>query len=176
VPNPPSDAKLADVSASLEVKLVASPNQVAPGGHSDLIVTYTNKSAAPLALNFLLDPTPRFTVEVYGATNKRAELPKSKPPPPKGGAAPADPTAPGTARVTLAPGGKATAKIDFNAVKLKWAPELVKGTPPEQGYPTSPAGPLPKGTYTLKVVTPLVGVFEGSDHEVSTVKTTLAVH
>ena len=175
VPNLADGAKPLDVSTLLDVKLTPSPAQVGPGGHSDLLVTYTNKSQSPLSLSFLLDPTPRFAVEVYTSTNKRAELPRTKPPQAKGGGAPPEPSAPGTARVTLTPGGKATAKVDFTAVRLKWAPELVKGTPPEQGYPTSPAGPLAKGTYLVKVVTTLIGVFEGSDHEVSTVKATLTV-
>ena len=51
----------------------------------------------------------------------------------------------------------------------------MKGTPPELGYPTAPAGPLPKGVYTLKVITPLTGIFEGMDKEVSTVRTTVTV-
>ncbi len=175
VPNLAPDAKLPDVSALLDVKATVSPAQVAPGGHADIVVTYTNKSPSPLSLNFLLDPTPRFTLEVYTSKNNRAEMPKTKPPPPKGGGAPSEPTAPGTARVTIAPGGRATARLDFNAVKLKWAPELVRGTPPELGYPTSPAGPLPKGAYVVKVITPLIGIFEGMDHEVSTVKANVTV-
>ena len=53
---------------------------------------------------------------------------------------------------------------------MKWAPEKVRGTPPERGYPRAPAGPLAKGKYTVKVVTPLVGVSEGVDHEMSAPK------
>jgi hypothetical protein len=175
VPNLASDAKRPDMTGKLEVKAWADPSQVAPGGHADVIVTYTNKSTEPLDLNFMLDPTPRFSVEVYNAANKRAEMPRGNPPHTKSGDNQPEPTAPGTARVTLAPGGKATAKLDFNAVKLRWAPELIKGTPPELGFPTAPAGNLPKGTYTLKVVTPLTGVFEGSDRELSTVMTKVVV-
>ncbi len=174
VPNLAPDAKRPEMSTLLDVKVSVNPPQVAAGGHADVVVTYTNKSKDPLPLHFLLDPTPRFSVEVYTATNKRAEMPKSRPPHGKNDPSP-EPTAPGTARVTLAPGGKAHARLDFNAVRLKWAPELLKGTPPEMGYPTSPAGPLPKGTYSEKIVTPLVGVFEGSDREVSTVMTKIVV-
>jgi hypothetical protein len=50
---------------------------------------------------------------------------------------------------------------------MKWAPEKYRGTPPERGYPRAPAGPLPKGKYSVKVVTPLVGVSEGVGHEMS---------
>jgi hypothetical protein len=55
-------------------------------------------------------------------------------------------------------------------VKMKWAPDKVRGTAVEKGFPRTPAGPLPKGKYTVKVVTPLIGVFEGGDHEVSAPK------
>jgi hypothetical protein len=176
VPNAAADAKRRDVSALLDVKVDTSTATVAPGGHVDLVVTFTNKSSSPLPLDFLLDPTARFTVEAYAAPNKRADLPKSKPPHVKGEVGPAEPSAPGTAEISIAAGGKATVKVGWDAVRLKWAPELVKGTPPEQGYPTSPAGPLAKGTYTLRVVTPLIGVSEGAEREVSTVKTTITVH
>ncbi len=58
---------------------------------------------------------------------------------------------------------------------MKWAPEKVRGTSVEKGYPRVPNGPLPKGKYTLKVATPLIGVFEGADHEVSAPKLDLEV-
>jgi hypothetical protein len=60
-------------------------------------------------------------------------------------------------------------------VKMKWAPEKFKGTPPERGFPRAPAGPLAKGKYVVKVVTPLVGVAEGVDHEVSAPKVEIEV-
>lgn len=172
VPNAASDVKRRDVSALLDVKVTVSPNQVPAGGHADVVVTFTNKSADLLPLDFTLDPTPRFSVEVYTATNKRAEMPAAHQPPGRSGDSE---TAPTTARVQLYAGGKASAKIDWNAVKLKWAPELLKGTPPELGYPTKPAGPLSKGKYVLKVITPLTGVFEGMDREVSTAKVPVVV-
>jgi hypothetical protein len=46
---------------------------------------------------------------------------------------------------------------------MKWAPDKVRGTAPERGFPRSPAGPLPKGKYTVKVVTPLAGVSSSVD-------------
>jgi hypothetical protein len=57
--------------------------------------------------------------------------------------------------------------LGWDAVKTRWAPEKLKGTPPEKGYPRAPAGALPKGKYSLRVATPLTNVFEGVDHEVS---------
>jgi hypothetical protein len=175
VKNIAPDAKLKDVSALLDVKVSPSSNTVPPGGHLDVLVTFTNKSKDPLPLDFLLDPTPRFSIEVYNSKNARAEMPKTKPPKVKNEGPAPDPTAAGTAEVTIPPGGKAWVKLPFDAVRLKWAPEKVKGTPPELGFPTSPAGPLLKGSYLLKVVTPLVGVFEGAAHDVSSPKATIAV-
>jgi hypothetical protein len=58
---------------------------------------------------------------------------------------------------------------------MKWAPEKYRGTPPERGYPRAPAGPLPKGKYGLKVVTPLVGVSEGVDHEMTAPKVEIEI-
>jgi hypothetical protein len=75
---------------------------------------------------------------------------------------------PKVARVTLAPLGTARLVLKWNAVKYKWASkERAKGALPGRGYPRDPAGPLAKGTYVLRVITPLTGVFEGVDHEVS---------
>jgi hypothetical protein len=175
VPNQTADAKQRDVSQLLTVSATPSSPGVSPGGHIDIIVTFTNKSQEPLPLAFILDPTARFTVEAYTSTNKRAEMPRKHQPASKDDGPPPEPSAPGTAQVIVLPGGKASAKIGWDAVKLRWAPELLRGTPPEQGYPTAPAGPLPRGKYLLKVITPLTGVFEGSDREVSTMKTTVEV-
>jgi hypothetical protein len=175
VTNSTADSKRRDVSALLEVKASVSPPTIAPGGHADVIVTFTNKSPAPLPLDFILDPTARFTIEAYTSQNRRAELPHTKQPHSKNEPAPSEPTAPGTAEVTVAAGGVASVKLGWDAVKMRWAPELLKGTPPELGYPTAPAGPLPRGKYLLKVITPLTGVFEGSDREVSIAKATVTV-
>jgi hypothetical protein len=58
---------------------------------------------------------------------------------------------------------------------MKWAPEKVRGTPPERGYPRTAAGPLPKGKYMVRVVTPLVNVMEGSEKEISAPKVPIEV-
>jgi hypothetical protein len=156
-----------DTSKTLVVKVSASPNIVKPGAHADLLVTFTNKSAAPLPLYFTIDPMPRFDIEVYSAKGDRMDLPKNSPPPLPAGMAPRVPGEPKTARIYLAPNGTARMALGWDAVKMKWAPEKLKGTPPEKGYPRAAAGSLPKGKYSLKVVTPLTNVFEGIDHEVS---------
>jgi hypothetical protein len=61
-------------------------------------------------------------------------------------------------------------------VKYKWASkERAKGALPGRGYPREPGGPLPKGKYVLKVITPLTDVNEGIDHEMSQPKTPIEV-
>ena len=51
----------------------------------------------------------------------------------------------------------------------------VPGTAVEKGYPRVPSGALPKGKYTVKVLTPLVGVSEGGEHDVSGPKVEIEV-
>ncbi len=175
VPNPKPEDKPRDVKGILEVKAMAAGNKVPQGGHVDIVVTFTNKGANLLPLDFTIDPEPRFQIETYGAkNNRRVDLPPGNPPkvPADASRTTADPT---TARVVLAANGKATVKLGWDAVKMRWAPEKLKGTPPEMGYPKAPAGNLPKGKYTLRIVTPLVGIFEGVDHEVSTPRAPIEV-
>jgi hypothetical protein len=175
VPNPKADDKSVDTKGKLEVTLVASSATVAPGGHADLTLTLTNKSGAPLPLSFTLDPTPRFPTETYNAKAKRADMPATNAPALPKGMAPREATSHETARITLVPNATAKMTIPWDAVKMKWAPEKLKGTPPESGYPRTPAGPLAKGVYVVRVAMPLVLVFEGTDREVSAPKTTITV-
>lgn len=156
-----------DMSKSLQVKVTVSPNVLAPGAHADVLVSFTNKSTAVIPLYFTIDPMPRFDIEVYNAKGNRMDLPKSSPPPLPAGMAAREPGEAKMARIMLAPNGTARMPMGWDAVKNRWAPEKLKGTPPEKGYPRAPAGALPKGKYSLKVVTPLAFVFEGIDHEVS---------
>ena len=156
-----------DTSKTLVVSVTVSPPHVAPGAHADVLVTFQNKSAAPVPLYFTIDPMPRFDIEIYNAKGNRVDLPKNQPPPLPAGMAPREPGEPKTARVYLAANGTARMPLGWDAVKLRWAPEKLRGTPPEKGYPRAPAGALPKGKYSLKVATPLTYVFEGIDHEVS---------
>lgn len=156
-----------DMKGKLEVTLTASPTRVIPGGKVDLLVTFANKTAEPLPLSFRIDPLARFETEAYDAKKKRVDVPSSSPPPPPKGHTPPPPAEPKVARVTVAPNGSARVRVPWEAVKMKWAPDKVRGTAVERGYPRVPAGNLPKGKYTVKVVTPLIGVYEGGDHEVS---------
>jgi hypothetical protein len=156
-----------DTSKTLAVKVSISPNVLAPGAHGDVLVSFTNKSASVIPLYFTIDPMPRFDIETYNVKGLRMDLPKNSPPPLPAGVAPREPGEAKTARIMLAPNGTARMPLSWDAVKTRWAPEKLKGTPPEKGYPRAPAGALPKGKYSLKVVTPLINVFEGIDHEVS---------
>lgn len=165
-----------DLKGKLEVTLAAAPTKVAPGGKTDLILSFTNKSKEPLTLHFRIDPVPHFEVEAYDAKkNNRIDMPAGKPPPPPKGVTAPPSSEPKTARVTLMPNGSARTKIAWEAVKTKWAPEKVKGAAPERGYPRSPAGPLGKGKAVVKVVTPLVGVNEGGEKEMSIPKTEIEI-
>ena len=71
------------------------------------------------------------------------------------------------AEVILPENGTGRVTLQWNANKSKWAPAKAKGAASGSGYPKEPAGPLPKGKYMVKVVSPLVNVFEGAEHEVS---------
>lgn len=166
VPNPGPDQKPMDAK-NVEVKVATSSAKVAPGAKLDVVVSFTNKTKETIPLLFTIDPMPRFEVQAYDAKGNRVDMPKGQPPPLPAGMAPRVPGEPKTARIMLAAGGTARMPLVWDATRTKWAPEKLKGTPPEKGYPRASAEPLPKGKYTLRVVTPLVGVFEGIDHEVS---------
>jgi hypothetical protein len=168
VPNGKPDSKQEDMKDSLSVTATADTARVAPGGHANILVTYANKKDKPITLDFTIDPTPRFSVETYDLkSNKRVDIPAAPQPKLPAGMPPLEATQVSIARVTLAPNGKATVHVGWDAVKTRWAPEKLKGTPPEMGYPRVPAGNLSKGKFSLKVITPLTNVFEGVDHEVS---------
>lgn len=172
----PTSIENPDLKGKLEVKLTASPTKVAPGAKVDLQVTYTNKTKENLTLYFRIDPVARFEVEAYDAKGKtRVDMPKGNPPPPPKGAAAPPPADQKVARITLTANGSASARVAWDATKMAWAPEKVRGTASEKGYPRKPAGPLPKGKYSVKLVTPLIGVFEGGEHEISAPKVDIEV-
>jgi len=169
------EAPYKDVAKVLEVKVNLGAKKVPPGQHVDVVVMYTNKGQLPLALDFMIDPVPRFTVEAYDKKGKRVDVPKGDPPPPPKDATERLPSPQGTARVIVSPFGIARVKLGWDAVRTKWAPEKYKGTPIEVGYPRKPAGPLPAGKYQLRIATPLVHVMEGTEHELSGPKVDIEV-
>ncbi len=172
----PDNEQEKDVKDSLEVKVTIDAPKVAPGGKANVTVTLHNKGKADLPLDFVADPEPRFDLEVYSTKGGRADNPPGAEP-----ALPSSVTDQGgvdrsIARLTLAPGGTATLALPWDAVKYKWASaDRAKGALPGQHYPRDVAGPLPKGKYVLKVIMPLVGVSEGSDHEFSQPRTPVEV-
>jgi hypothetical protein len=168
VPNPKGDEKSRDVKGILEVKLVANTMKIAPGGTANLTIMIANKGTTAIPLSFAVDPEPRFIIEVYDSKGKRADIPAGSEPPLPASVSSAPVPEKKTAKVTIVTQGTAQVKIDWDAVKYKWAPpERAKGAVPGRGYPRVAAGPLPKGKYTVRVRMPLLGVFEGVDHEVS---------
>jgi hypothetical protein len=167
VPNTTEPGK--EMKDKLEVKLTPIPPRVAPGGKLELIVAFVNKSKEPLPLSFRIDPTPRFEIEVSDAKNKRVDQPPGKPPAVKKQPSRPPEADPKTARITLAPNGTAKMKLPWSASKMRWAPEKLAGSL-DRSFPRAPGAPLPKGKYNLRVITPLIGVYEGVDKEVSAPK------
>jgi hypothetical protein len=162
----PNDQK--DVKDLLEIKVIPDSPRIAPGSTAAVTVVFKNKGKTDLQLNFVVDPEPRFDFEVYTLKGSRADAPKGNAPPLPPEVTNAPQADAKIARVTLAQQGTAKLKLTWNAVKYKWASkDRAKGALPGHGYPRDAAGPLPKGKYVLRVITPLTNVFEGVDHEVS---------
>ncbi|HEY1954829.1 MAG TPA: hypothetical protein VGH28_04440 [Polyangiaceae bacterium] len=175
VPNPKPEEKAVEMKGKLAVTLQPSAQFISPGSSDDLVLTLTNKSNAPLPLFFTLDPTPRFPTETYDKKDRRVDMPSAKQPALPSGMPPREATSHETARIVLVPNGTVKLTVPWSAVKMRWAPEKLRGTPPEEGYPRVPAGNLPRGTYTIRVAMPMTLVFEGMDREVSAPKTQVVV-
>ena len=176
VANAKPDAGQHDMKDQLEITVTSDSPKVAPGASAKITVTYRNKGKTVLPLDFTVDPEPRFDFEVYTLKGTRVDKPAGAQPPlpPEVQNAPAPDSS--VARVTLAPNGTATLAVSWTAVKYKWASkERAKGALPGRGYPREAGGPLGKGKYVLRVVTPLVGVFEGVDHEWSQPRTQIEI-
>jgi hypothetical protein len=176
VPNLGHDVKAQQVKDKVTVTAMVPTATVAPGAHAEILVTFKNTTAMPLSLDFLVDPLPRFSIETYnGKTKARVDLPSAPEPKVPDNMEPRGPGEAKTARITIAANGTATAKVPWDASKMRWAPEKLKGSAPELGYPKVPASPLPKGKYDLRVNTPLINVFEGMDKEISAPRTSVDV-
>jgi hypothetical protein len=173
---PPKEGQAKDMKDLLEIKVQADSPKIAPGSTATITVTYKNKSKGDLPLDFIVDPEPRFDFEVYTLKGSRADGPKGDAPSLPSEVSNAPGVEPKIARVTLATQGTARLTVKWNAVTYKWASkEKAKGALPGQGYPKEPAGPIAKGKYVLRVITPLTGVFEGADHELSQPRTPVEV-
>lgn len=77
---PGPDDQATDVSNVLEVKVVPDSPRIAPGSTSTITVTYKNKGTKELALDFIVDPEPRFDFEVYTLKGVRVDKPKGNEP------------------------------------------------------------------------------------------------
>lgn len=149
----------------LDVAVSTDSPKVAPGGVAKIFIVFKNKSKAKLPLDFTVDPDPRIVFELYTPKGARAadKPPGNEPPLPREVAENA--VEPRTARVTLDPNGTAKLALNWQAVRYKWAPkDRAKGALAGRGYPREPAGPLPRGKYVLRVITPLANV---DDKEIS---------
>jgi hypothetical protein len=165
-PGPENEAR--DVSSALEIKVVPDSPRIAPGATSTITVTYKNKGTKELWLDFVVDPEPQFDFEVYTLKGTRVDAPKGSQPALPEEVANAPTPEPKIARVKLAQQGTAKLTLHWSAVQYKWASaERAKGAIPGHGYPKEPGKPLKKGSYILRVITPLTGISEGVDHELS---------
>jgi hypothetical protein len=176
VTDPNAEGQQRDVKDTLEIRVALDPAKVQAGAAASVLLTLKNKGKTPLTLDFAVDPEPRFNFEVRSKKGTRIDQPPGAEPPLPPNVANATPEERKIARITLAPQGIAKAKLPWTAVKYKWASkERAKGALPGHGYPRDPAGPLPKGKYVLRVVTPMVGVFEGVDHEITQPRTEIEI-
>jgi hypothetical protein len=160
----------------LEITVTTDAPKVAPGASSNVTVTFHNKGKTPLPLDFVVAPEPRFEFEVYTLKGARVDKPAGDSPalPPEVQNAPVPEKT--VSRVTLTPNGTAKVTAPWTAVKFKWASkDKAKGALPGRGFPQEPAGPIGKGKYVLRVITPLVGVSQGVDHEVSQPRTQVEI-
>jgi hypothetical protein len=172
----PENLPQRDLKGALDIQVTTDAARVAPGARANLTVVFTNKGAVELPLDFVADPEPHFEAQAFTPKGARADKPAGNEPAlpaTSGDQSPPDRT---ISRVTLAPKGTAKFVIPWDAVKYKWASaDKAKGALPGQHFPREVAGPLPKGKYVVRVVMPLVGVAEGSDHELSQPRTPVEV-
>lgn len=164
----PKAGEQKDLKDALEIRVAVDSPRIAPGTTATITVTFKNKSKADLPLDFVVDPEPRFEFELYSLKGNRVDKPSGAEPslPPEVANAPQGEQK--IARVKIAQQGTAKLTLKWTAVSYKWASkDRAKGALPGHGYPKDAAGPLKKGTYILRVVTPLTAVFEGIDHEIS---------
>jgi len=151
----PKTGEATPVKDKLEMKVTASTPTTTPGGRVDLVLTLRNKTDNPLTLFFTGDPNPHFDVEALDAKGRRVDVPAGKFPGYPKGQKP-EPKETKASRITLEKGGSARVHLAWDAVKTKWAPDKAQ-TWEGRGYPRAPAGPMPAGKYTLRIIVPLLG-------------------
>jgi hypothetical protein len=165
-PGEPLAMETRNLKNQVDVRVVPAKTKVAPGETVEVRVVFTNKSSAGLPLDFRVNPFARFEIQVFDAKGKRVDLPQG--PHPAWPANHEDRGAePRVAEVRLDENGTGYVNLSFAASRTRWAPEKARGAAAGSPYPRLPAGRLPKGKYTLRVVTPLLGVDESPEREMS---------
>ncbi len=142
----------------LEWKLVASTPQITAGGRVDLSLALKNRSSEMVPLYFLVDG-PVFVVQAFDAKGKRVDLPAGKPKAPQGVIVEEGP--PKVARLNVTAGATLKARLVWDAVKTRWAPDKIEGSFVTQAtFPRAPAGNLALGMYSIRVVPQMSAVAE----------------
>jgi hypothetical protein len=163
-----------DLKGRLEIAVRPAAQKVTPGGTVDIYVSFTNKGKGVLPLQFVVNPLPRFEIEAFDQKERRVDEPKGGHPPWPGGKEP--PAAEEKiSEIRLPENGTGRVVLQWTAARSRWAPEKAKGVGIGGSYPKAAGAPLPKGKYTLRIVTPLTRVFEGAEREVTAPKVTIEV-
>jgi len=135
----------------VKVTLVVSTSSVAPGGHVDLTLAIVNAGAAPIPLYFSGDLT--LGVEVRDDKGSRLAPPSGNAPKNADArCAQVDCRLP-ESHVVLAPGAKAHATLGWDATRKAW-PATGPTTCCTYHVDAVASGPLPDGTYHVKVPLP----------------------
>ncbi|HVJ89004.1 MAG TPA: hypothetical protein VM580_04310 [Labilithrix sp.] len=151
----PRPGDLPSLKDKLEVTVTTSAPSTPPGGRVEVVITLRNKTSDPLPLYLAGDPGPRIDVEAFDVKGKRVDVPASRWPGFPKGFKP-EPREAKAAKITLEKNGTVRLRGAWDARKMKWAPEKARSWD-GRGYPRVPAGPLAPGTYTLRVILPLLG-------------------
>jgi hypothetical protein len=139
-------------ASTVKVALTASPEKVAPGGRVELTLELTNTGAAAVPLYFAGDLTLSAAVtDGKGARIAPPSGPAPKNPEPRclQEASCRNPTS----HVLLAPGGKARAKLTWEASKVAW-PKTGPTACCAMHVDAVATGPLAAGAYKVKVPLP----------------------
>ncbi|MGH7281043.1 MAG: DUF4232 domain-containing protein [Polyangiaceae bacterium] len=148
-----ASAPATPASAAQDVKVTLTPSdtKVKPGGHLDLALDLTNSGSASIPLYFSGDLT--LGISVKDAKGKIIAPPAGNAPKNADPSCIDKPCKNPESHLVLPPGGKAHAKIGWDAVKVAW---------PAKGPTTCctihvdavAKGPLAAGTYTVKIPLP----------------------
>jgi hypothetical protein len=145
---PAPSAEAIASGSKVNARVSAMPPFVAPGGRTELRVTFINDSTEKVSLYFKLKADAKLSVPVFEVAandvrGKRVDLPSGKAP--KASTTSSE----RTARITLLPGGTIKAITSWVSTRKKWS-----------GANLISAGNLPLGTYALRISTPLLNTLE----------------